>query len=219
MQSRTVSTTTYPAGCWRMTCCSVHPGPKQRCSGWLSTRAREVFDSRLCRCSCVGGAVPRHHQVAWCHFRCGSDSGSLRRRSDPQLPLYRTRALRHIRPVLTLDAAKTTAHDIVEPGWTVVMHCYMARQPTTSAGCERASQGCMLWLLGPPASSSCLASFIGCRFGRNQLQNCADHRQSEVSQHFCLPAVFTEQLYSCADLTLFRQEFAIGSLHVTRFII
>jgi len=43
----------------------------------------------------------------------------------------------------------------------------------------------------------------------DQLQNCGDYVQSEVKRHYCLPGVYTEQLYSCANITLFRQEYAI----------
>jgi len=49
---------------------------------------------------------------------------------------YHTHALRHIRPLLTLDVAKWSDTASCLHAWTMPTHCCMAHRPTTSTGCR-----------------------------------------------------------------------------------
>jgi len=49
---------------------------------------------------------------------------------------YHTCALRHIRPLLTLDVARCLPTVLCHRGLTTATHCYMARRTGTQGGCK-----------------------------------------------------------------------------------
>ena len=101
---------------------------------------------------------------------------------------YHTRALRHIRPLLTLDVAKMIGHSIVPSRLHYAnAHCCTARRSTTSTGCRWRKirwSGQFVKTLGRPvpvhrvASSASLAATSTADF----LQGCCRHLQDTFHQ-------------------------------------
>jgi len=80
-------------------------------------------------------------------------------------------------------------------------------------------QGLYAGLLGPPVTRLHHKLFwLTIQWMEDQVQNCSGHVQSDVNQHSCLPVVFTEQLYCCMDIKLFKQEWSVCTSHVTLFV-
>ena len=80
---------------------------------------------------------------------------------------YHIRALRHIRPLLTADAAKLVAQGIV---CARLDYCNGLLQGTSSKNLDRLQKvqnslaRAVCQHLGPPASPSCGSRYTGCRF-------------------------------------------------------
>jgi len=100
---------------------------------------------------------------------------------------YHTRALRHIRPLLTLDVAKSVGHSIVASRLDYA-NTLLHQHPPQAAGCSElfGQSG-----LSDPALCQChrvtSTAPLASSPAKNQLQACRRHLQDQLNQDFGLP--------------------------------